>query len=94
VYVDSKHTRWYASSGIFKVGDEVEKDDVVDMGNTGSRSESKLLFQISGTDWKKLYLGDRFIIRDMVASRLLSDEQCIEGVKKILNSYVQTHSLF
>lgn len=94
VYLDSKHTRWYASSGIFKVGDEVEKDDVIDMGSTSLRSESKLLFEINGTDWKKLYLGDRFIIRDMVASRLLSDEQCIEGVKKILDSYVQIHSLF
>lgn len=94
VYVDSKHTRWYASSGIFKVGDEVEKDSVADIGSASSRSESKLLFEISGTDWKKLYLGDRFIIRDMVASRLLSDEECIDGVKKILDSYVQTHSFF
>lgn len=94
VYIESKGTRWYSTSGIFKVGDEVEESNVVNAGNEGSKSELDLLFEIGAKDWKNLYLGDRFLIRDIVANRLLSDEECVIEIKKILESYVQTHSLF
>lgn len=94
VYKDSKGIRWYSSSGIFKVANKVEENSVIDVVNKDSKLGSVLLFEISGRDWKNLYLGDRFVIRDIVANRLLSDGECINRVKEILDSYVQVHSLF
>lgn len=96
IYRESKNMRWYSSSGIFKqkmLPSGEEKEKLIASGNKEGK-ERKVIFSIPGKKWRELDIADRYLIRDLVANRLIDDATCIFEVQKIIDATIETHSLF
>lgn len=96
IYRESKNMRWYSSSGIFKqevLSTSEEKEKLIAPGGREKR-ERKIIYSIPGKKWKELDIADRYLIRDLVANRLIDDCTCIFEIEKILDATIETHTLF